>query len=354
MTQSVTRPATQDVTQHATQPVPAGGRPTVPVGLTVSGTTYSMGMHPKADRPRITPTVLMDQAGALGLAGVEMPARLLDGTDVEAAGRYAAECGQFVVVDTGGYDPDALATVIDLAARIGAPTVRTVVGGAKIGGDRRPLAGRWQPFLDEVRVGLDKATRIAERAGVNLAVENHQDLASEELLWLCESIGSSRFGINLDTGNPLATAEEPIDYFRRVAPYVKNVHLKDYWTWWSEEGYRLVRCPLGQGLTDFPALLDILDAAVPGVTMSIELGALEARNIRVLAPDFWPDYPARTPAQLAEALRVVHANARPGGDWRTPHERGESAEAIAAYEQRQLIESVAYVQALHTARAGLS
>lgn len=319
------------------------------VGLSVYGTTYSMGLNRAADRPRITARGLMDQALGLGLSGVELPATMLEGQDVEALRRHATDNALFITVDTGGYDPAALAKVFELAAEVGAPTVRTVVGGAKIGGDRRPLAGRWQPFLADVGAKLTAATREAERVGVTLAVENHQDLASEELLWLCESIGSPHFGINLDTGNPLGTAEEPIDYFRRVAPYVKNVHLKDYWTYLSEEGYRLVRCPIGHGITDFPTLLDILDAEAPGVTMAIELGALEARHIRVLAADFWPDYPARSSAQLAEALRVVYANARGGGDWRTPFERGESVEEIVAYEQRQLIQSVAYVRALETA-----
>lgn len=334
------------------------GEPGTRAGLSVYGTTYSMGLRPDTGRDRITARGLMDQARELGLGGVELPATMLDGSDgsvasaaeVEALGRYAADRGLFVTVDTGGYDPDKLAAVVELAARVGSATVRTVVGGAKIGGDRRPLAGRWQPFLDEVAAKLAKATKAAERAGVNLAVENHQDLASEELLWLCEQIGSDRFGINLDTGNPLATAEEPVDYFRRVAPHVKNVHLKDYWVWPSEEGYRLVRCPIGHGLTDFPALFDLLDAAVPGVTMAIELGALQARHIRVLAADFWPDYPPRTAAQLAAALRVVAVNARGGGDWRTPFERGEPVEAIAAYERRQLTQSIAYVRALEAGR----
>jgi len=323
---------------------------TMRVGLSVYGTTYSMGLRPEAGRPQVTARDVMDQAIGYGLAGVELPATMVEAGDVDELRRYAAERGLFITVDTGGYDPDALARVIDLARRVGAATVRTVVGGAKIGGDRRPLAGRWQAFLDEVLAKLRKAVEYAERAGVTLAVENHQDLASEELLWLCESIGSPFFGINLDSGNPLATAEEPVEYFRRVAPYVKNVHLKDYWVWLSEEGYRLVRCPLGQGLTDFPALLDILDQAVPGVTMAIELGALEARHIRVFAADFWPDYPPRTAAQLVEALRVVHQNARGGGDWRTPYERGEPPEVIAAYEERQLLQSVAYVHALAAER----
>jgi 3-oxoisoapionate decarboxylase len=322
------------------------------VGLTVAGTTFSMGLHPRSDRPAITARGVMDQALALGLAGVEIPARMLDAEDVEKIGTYAADNGLFVTLDTSGYDPEALARVVELAGRVGAPTVRTVVGGAKIGGDRRPLAGRWQAFLDEVLSNLRTAAVAAQQAGVTLAVENHQDLASEELVWLCESIDSPHFGVNLDSGNPLATAEEPIDYFRRIAPWIKNVHLKDYWTWWGPEGYLLVRCPLGQGLTDFPALLDILDADAPGASMAIELGALEARHIRVLAADFWPDYPARTAAQLAETLRTVHANARAGGDWRTPYERDEPAAAVIGYEERQLAQSIAYVQALAATRTG--
>jgi sugar phosphate isomerase/epimerase len=285
----------------------------------------------------------MDQALAAGLEGVELPVSLLQGENVTAVARYAQERKLFITLAAGGYDPDKLSEAIELGAQLGASTVRTAVGGAKIGGDRRPLAGRWQSFLHEVLMGLQEATAVAERVDVNLAVENHQDLASEELLWLCESIGSQRFGITLDTGNPLATAEEPLDFARRVAPYVKNVHLKDYCIYLSEEGYRLVRCPLGQGVINFPALFGILAEACPDVTMPIELGALEARYIRALADDYWPDYPPRTAAQLARVLRLVQANARPPGDWRTPFERDEPVEAILAYEEQQLAASLAYI-----------
>ena len=312
-------------------------------GLAVYGTTFSMGLHPKAGRPRITVWQLMDQALALHLRGVEIPVSLVQDEDIPAVMHAAEERGLFITLATGGYTAGPLIEAIQLGKQLRAGTVRTVVGGAKIGGDRSPLAGRWQPFLQEVLVQLQEATAMAEKADIYLAVENHQDLASEELLWLCESIGSAHFGINLDTGNPLATAEEPIDYFRRVAPYLKNVHLKDYSIYLSEEGYRLVRCPLGQGVIDFLTLFKILDTSCPDVTMSIELGALEARHIRVLAADYWPDYPPRSAAQLAEVLRFVQANARPVGDWRTPFERGESAADIIAYEQQQLAASLAYL-----------
>ena len=313
------------------------------IGLSVYGTTFGMGIDLHSGRPTITPSQLMDKAIAVGLEGVELPASLMQGEDATAVAHYAHERGLFIMLETEGYDPGKLTSAIDLGVRLGAGTVRTMVGGAKLGGDRRPLAGRWQSFLQEILAGLRQATINAERAGVNLTVENHQDLASEEMLWLCESIGSQRFGITLDTGNPLATAEEPVNFARRVAPYVKNVHLKDYQVYMSTEGYRLVRCQLGQGVVDFPALFGILSATCPYIAMSIELGALEARHVRVLADDYWPDYPPRSAAQLAHVLRFVLDNARPAGDWRTPFERNESVEAVIAYEDQQLAASLAYM-----------
>lgn len=140
-----------------------------------------MGLHTDSGRQPITARGLMDQARGLGLAGVELPVSMLDGQDVEQLGAYARAQGLFVTVDTSGFDPEALARVCELAARVGSPVVRTVIGG-----DRRRLAGRWRPFLDDVAAKLTTATRAAEASGVTLAVENHQDLASEELLWLCD------------------------------------------------------------------------------------------------------------------------------------------------------------------------
>jgi sugar phosphate isomerase/epimerase len=320
------------------------------IGLSMYGTMFSMGLYPQSGRAPLSPLQLMERALAVGLSGVEMPASLMQGQDVAAVAHYAQEHGLFITLATSGYQPEALAQAIDLGVQLGALTVRTVVGGAKIGGDRRPLAGRWQTFLQEVLASLRQATTTAEQRGINLSVENHQDMASEELLWLCESIGSPHFGITLDTGNPLATAEEPLDFARRVAPYVKDVHLKDYMIFLSEEGYRLVRCPLGQGVINFPALFTLFSEVCPDAPLSIELGALEARHIRVLADDYWPEYPTRSAAHFAHVWHFVQANARPMGDWRTPFERGESAQAIITYEEQQLAASLAYLTAMRSYR----
>jgi hypothetical protein len=52
----------------------------------------------------------------------------------------------------------------------------------------------------------------------------------------------------------------------------------------------------------------------------------------------------RSATQLVRVLRFAQANARPSTeDWRTPFERGEIAEAIVAYEEQQLAESLVYL-----------
>ncbi|PZE22277.1 sugar phosphate isomerase/epimerase family protein [Paenibacillus xerothermodurans] len=315
-------------------------------GLTVYGTVYDMGIHPQSGKPRITPAELIDVSAANGLEGIEVPYAVLKAHDPDEVARCASDKGMFINIAAGGYDAAVLKDALELGEMVGAVTVRTVVGGAKFGGDRRHMAGTWNSFLDDILAGFQAAVETAERTGVNLAVENHQDLASEELLWLCDRIGSDRFGITLDTGNPLATAEEPIEFFNKVAPFVKNVHLKDYWIYWSEEGYRLVRCPVGQGVINFPELLRIFNDKQPDVTMSLEHGALEARHVRVLEEDYWTEYPERSAKALARLMRFVHDQAKVSGDWRTPWEKGEPPEAIAAYERAQLDTGVAYLTSL--------
>ncbi|AZN41334.1 sugar phosphate isomerase/epimerase family protein [Paenibacillus albus] len=312
-------------------------------GLTAYGTVYHMGLAGASNRVRITAKDQIDMAEAYGLEGVEIPLDILSQSDPAEVAAYARQKGMFVNVAMGGFEPAALVKALHMAKLAGAITLRTVVGGAKFGGDRRHMAGTWQPFLQQILSSFQEATEVAETLGVNLTVENHQDISSEEILWLCETIGSERFGITLDTGNPLATAEHPADFFRKVAPYVKNAHLKDYKIYRSEDGYRLVRCAVGQGVIDFPGLFQLLSEVNPNVTMSVEHGALEARHVRVLQEDYWTEYPPRTAAQLTRILRFVEDNARAGGDWRTPFERGQSADEIAKYELEEMDIAMGYL-----------
>ncbi len=50
--------------------------------------------------------------------------------------------------------------------------------------------------------------------------------------------------------------EDPVEAARASAPLIRHVHLKDYTIHFAPEGYRLVRCAAGDGVIDFPAILD--------------------------------------------------------------------------------------------------
>ncbi|MXZ75752.1 MAG: sugar phosphate isomerase/epimerase [Gemmatimonadetes bacterium] len=307
---------------------------------------------------------LMDMAVRHGLGGVEFPPDDclpdLSPASLERARARAEESGLFVVADGGQVEGEMLQRLIPAAAGLGASTLRVVMSGV-LGGDRRPLSGRWNAHLAACRDILREALPRAEEHGVTIAVENHSDATSHDMRWLCEELDSAYIGITLDVGNVLAVCEEPFGYTERILPYLRHVHLKDYTIHPSDEGYRIARCSLGSGVVDYPGLLSLIDgyqgqrgpADQPGqITKTIELGAIYARHVRMLMDDYWAEYPDRDIRDLLPFLRLYWSHVRPvGEDWRTPMEKDESTEVLKAYETREFEESVAYLNEIGAVRA---
>ncbi|HIC70404.1 MAG TPA: sugar phosphate isomerase/epimerase, partial [Candidatus Latescibacteria bacterium] len=184
---------------------------------------------------------------------------------------------------------------------------------------------------------------LAEELDIPVGMENHQDICSWELCRLCEQVGSPSLGVTMDVGNALAVGETCSSFARRVMPYLKHVHLKDYKVYPTSSGYRLKRCPLGSGVVDWPDMLGIFRDGAPRIEACIELGATTARHIRILEPDYWSTFPQRPLEGVVDAIRTLH-QASSDGDWRTPHERGEDADVRSAYELDQLETSVSYLK----------
>ncbi len=291
---------------------------------------------------------LMDLAAANGLAGVEVPGAeylfKMSETELERVRDLGQENGLYFVLDGGVVDVPEVTKLIKTAETLGARTVR-VTASNLLSGDRRTLARRWPEYLAELASRLRSLSPLAEASGVKIAVENHQDLASEELAGLCSEVDSESVGATLDAVNPLAVAEEPLEYARRLGTFIKHVHLKDYRIYATPEGFRLVRCPIGVGVLDVPAMLSLLSRSAPGATVAIELAALEARHVRFLEDDFWSGYPPRSLERILPVLRLREKFARPPDEeWRTPWELGGDHEALAAYEMGQFRESLDFLR----------
>lgn len=151
---------------------------------------------------------------------------------------------------------------IEHAKLIGAPVMR-VVGSS--------LMYRFAPHEPQLKILAEwfrEATDIASKHGIRLAVENHIDYNSDEILWLIEQVGSEYFGINLDTANFLRVLDDPVEATRKLAKHVYATHVKDIVPVKgvsAREWYYFSCVAAGEGLIEIDKIAQILkDAGYQG------------------------------------------------------------------------------------------
>jgi sugar phosphate isomerase/epimerase len=318
------------------------------IGLNPYGLAYSIGLT-GAGTPRANPNPMpmgafISLALDLGARVVELDGRWLThlttaelqrtGDDLRAAG------ATIVVSDWLTQTPgESLKRPIACASALGASLLRLHLTPVLAGG-RAALGERWPALVAHARTVLDAAAREAAAIGLPLAVENHQDFTSEELIAIADE--TPNVGIVMDTGNPFAAGEDPVAFARRAGSRIRHVHLKDYVAQFTPEGYRLIRCAIGDGCVPFDELRTLLPS---GVTASIEPGALEARHVRLFTPGWWQGYPPREASELAAALgRLYRRCLAETADARTPWEAGAAPGAVTAFEIDQVRRSVENVR----------
>ena len=311
--------------------------------------------HSAAGSPHDPMTLagLIGLAEERGLRSVEHSTTVVDGLEPGARESLVArlrDSGLELVLDCPwSEDPSEIGANVEqalgLAREVGARAVRTTISRCLEGDRSRYGRQGWRDHLEALVKPLRRAADVAEDVQVPFGIENHQDLCSQELVELLERIGSPSAGVVMDCGNALAVGEHPAAFAGRVLPFLVHVQLKDYVVHPTPSGWRFVRCALGEGVVDWPDLVARFDAGPRDVIGTVELGATTARHVRILERDWWTTYDPRPFEGTLDALRVLHAAAQPpGAEWRTPHERGEPAEVLAAYELAQFDASVAYLR----------
>jgi len=173
----------------------------------------------------------------------------------------ADDLGITLELGTRGVLPDHLAGYLGLAETLGATTVRSMINTAE-----------HRPTLAEAESLLRTALPAYENAGVTVALETYEQVQSRALVALVEAVGSANLGICLDPANSVAALENPRDVIDRCAPYVANIHVKDFaftrrggWV-----GFTLEGVPLGTGLLDYDYLLETVKPAERGINQIIE------------------------------------------------------------------------------------
>ena len=206
----------------------------------------------------------------LGLDGCHFDPRHLRGWNeelVRGIGRFCAEHGLYLELGSGGFDYERLADRIVLASQVGARLMRTFIGGER---QKVPAERRDQLVISAVE-SFKRLSEVAERVEIPLALENHRDLTSDEVVHIVEAVGSPFVGSYVDTANSLPVWEDPIECVRNLAPHAAGTHLKDWKHWWEEGISNTDGCALGLGDARVAEVYPILRKASPRMPITLQI-----------------------------------------------------------------------------------
>lgn len=173
----------------------------------------------------------------------------------------AADLGLTLEVGTRGTRPEHLARYLHVAEQLGVTLVRSMWS-----------AGDDLPDAASTEARLRQALPAYERAGVTLALETYEVVATADLVAVVRAIGSDHLGICLDPANTVARLELPADVVAAAAPYTRNWHVKDSaftrspgWV-----GFRYTGVRTGAGLLDYDAVRATIEPDEHGINRVIE------------------------------------------------------------------------------------
>jgi sugar phosphate isomerase/epimerase len=141
---------------------------------------------------------------------------------------------------------------------------------------------------------LTKVAMVAARHQVYVCIEPHGVYTKtwRGLLRIVELVDSPWIQVNWDTGNSfLAGIEDPYEGLEHVRDHVYHLHAKDISVEHASAERGLVTgtpvgCGCGDGMVDFPRILEILAPLDRELFLSVECGTVEqaARSIAYLQP----------------------------------------------------------------------
>ena len=258
---------------------------------------------------RITIEWFVARAKQLGVDGVSLEScffpgfepAYLDGlkSQLDAAGLMRVFAWGHPDGLEGGKSKTAYKEMVEMiphARRLGADVMR-VVGSS--------LMFRFENHQEQIErlTGMFReAVRIAADHGVKLAIENHIDFTSDEIVQLLDQVDSDHLGVNFDTANFARLLDDPVKGMRKLAPRVLATHIKDLkvnaqasvddWFFFSST-------PVGDGFVDNLALARLLKEAGYKGFLAVETDFLH--------PDYADEDDAV--AQSVVALKKIAAQA---------------------------------------------
>ena len=129
------------------------------------------------------------------------------------------------------------------------------------------------PQLKRVADKLENASSLAEKLGVKLAVENHTDAFSEEVIWVLDQVNHPFVGACIDTVNALHVTENPITAVENLAPRAFTNHFRDNKIIIKPYGFKLTGAAVGEGDLDMLRAFELIrqNPAVNRINIELDL-----------------------------------------------------------------------------------
>ena len=287
---------------------------------------------------------LLDHCHQLGSGGVQIVVKDWSADFAKRVRDKREKLGMYLegsisVPKTAG-DAAAFEQDVVRAKEAGAQVLRTVCSG----GRRYEVLHSADAFADQMKnalASLTVAEPILRKHKVKLAVENHKDWRSPELVGMLKQLNSEWIGVTLDFGNNMALVEDPMEVVRTLSPYVFSTHVKDMGVEDYADGFLLAEVPLGKGVLDLPAMFALCRKHNPAVTFNLEMITRDPLEIPCLKPDYWATFADVPGADLARMLRLVRQQKAAAP---LPRVSPLSAEDRLAAEERNIRACLAYSQ----------
>jgi 3-oxoisoapionate decarboxylase len=240
--------------------------------------TYSLYHHGVAEdwagfelpwERQMTLFEMMDYIQTLGLEGLHLDAKALDRMDrdyFEQVRQYAKDRDLYLefnfALKSGHYDSAVqfeIADGIAIAHAIGADITKI---GMNLKRPRPVAAGKFHPdIMAQLKTVVNKVTAVldqVEKTGIKLALENHTDAFSEEVLWVLDRIGHPLVGACIDTVNGIHVTENPITAVENLAPRAFTNHFRDNKIVITPWGLKFTGAAVGEGDLDMKRACELI------------------------------------------------------------------------------------------------
>jgi sugar phosphate isomerase/epimerase len=204
----------------------------------------------------------------------------------------------FLEYGTIGVDPQNLQQELEICQFLGSPVLRTFVGFDRYA-SRTDVAAEIQQAI----TNLNRVKTVAEVANIKIALENHGDVTTDELLQIVRTVDSPFVGICLDLGNPMLTLEAPLPAAEKMVPFAVTTHFKDYAVQLTNYGCKICGVALGDGNIDLLAAAGLFREKSTLDRLILEI-PIEARGTESQALAFEDTCVRRSVAFARERLGV--------------------------------------------------